>query len=128
MSTPPTILCLASYEKGVDFLREAKRQGSHVILLAVQALEHIPWPRESIDEIYFMPDLDDVPAVINGVSYLARTRAIDRIVPLDEYDVLLAATLREHLRLQGMSESATRYLRDKLAMRVGAREHDIPVP
>ncbi|HWE62600.1 MAG TPA: hypothetical protein VHB98_12875, partial [Chloroflexota bacterium] len=126
--SPPTILCLASYEKGIPFLREGNRQGARMLLITVPTLEHAPWPRENIDEIYFMPDLTDVQAVINGVAYLARTHRIDRIVPLDEYDVLTAAALREHFRLPGLSLSATRFLRDKLAMRMRAQERGIPVP
>jgi biotin carboxylase len=128
MATSQTILGLASYEKGIPFLRESKRQGCTVLLLTVPALEHAPWPRESIDEIFYMPDLADVPAVINGVSYLARRYAIDRIVPLDEYDVPVAAALREHLRLPGMGDSAARFVRDKLAMRMGAHQAGISVP
>ncbi len=36
--------------------------------------------------------------------------------------------LHEHLRLPGMGESAARYFRDKLAMRVKAQSDGIPVP
>src|SRR5690348_17651152 len=75
-----------------------------------------------------MPDLADRQAVINAVSYLARTRQIDRIVPLDDYDVETAAALREHLRVPGMGDTTARYFRDKLAMRVQAREKGILVP
>src|SRR5438445_2203090 len=88
---PKTILCLSSYEKGQEFLRECKRQGCHVILLTVTALEHANWPSESIDEIFYMPDLSRVDDVIRGVSFLARERTIDRIVALDDYDVWTAA-------------------------------------
>ena len=49
-----------------------------------------------------MPDLSAVDDVCNEVSYLARIRIIDRIFPLDDYDVPTAAALREHLRLPGM--------------------------
>lgn len=123
-----TILCLSSYEKGHDFLREAKRQGWNVIFLTVTALQNADWPRESIDEIFFMPDLSKVEDVINGVSFLARTRVIDRIVAMDDYDVWMAAALREHLRIAGMGETTVRYFRDKLAMRLKAQEYDIPIP
>lgn len=123
------LLCLASYEKGTDFLREAKRLGKHVILLTTVPLEHADsWPRESIDEIFAMPDLSDVDAVINGVSYLARTRVVDHIVPLDEYDVPVAAELREHFRLPGMNISRARLFRDKLAMRMETDARGILVP
>ena len=53
----PTILCLASYEKGHEFLRECKRQGRHVVLLTSLSLkDKAHWPLESIDEIFYMPD------------------------------------------------------------------------
>jgi glutathione synthase/RimK-type ligase-like ATP-grasp enzyme len=123
-----TVLCIASYEKGQEFIRECKREGCHVILLTVSGLEQGDWPTESIDELFNMPDLTKVEDVIKGVSYLARSRNIDRIVALDDYDVWTAAALREHMRLPGMGDSTVRYFRDKLAMRVQAQEHAIPVP
>ena len=69
--------------------------------------------------------LDDV---IKGVSFLARTETIDRIVPLDDFDLETAAALREHLRVPGMGDTTTRYFRDKLAMRIRASEAQILVP
>lgn len=127
-SPQKTILCISSYEKGQEFIRECKRQGAYVIFLTVTALEHANWPRESIDEIYYMPDLSKADEVIRGVSFLARSRLIDRIVALDDYDVWTAANLREHLRLPGMGDTSVRYFRDKLAMRVKAQQHSILVP
>jgi biotin carboxylase len=124
----PTILCMASMEKGHDFMRECKRRGWRVLLVSVNELEHAGWPRESIDETFFMPDLYNVQHVINGVSYLARTRLIDRIVALHDLDFEAAAALREHMQLPGLSSSRARYFRDKLAMRVRAREAGLPVP
>ena len=127
-----TIFCLASYEKGHEFLREAKRQGARVILLTSLGLEHkAHWPRESIDEIFYMPDKDgqwNRQDTLNAVSYLARTRAISRIVPLDDFDVEVAAMLREHLRVPGMGESVARHFRDKLTMRMEASRTGIRVP
>lgn len=129
---PITILCLASYEKGQEFLRECKRQECRVLLLTSESIAQGDWPRESIDEIFLMPDegkkhwkLEDV---IKGVSFLARKERIDRIVPLDDFDLETAAALREHLRVPGMGETSTRYFRDKLAMRVRASEAGICVP
>ena len=133
MSTPPkTILCLASFEKGHEFLREAKRQGWRVFLLTSKSIENAAnWPREAIDEIYYIPDEDRVwkrDDVLLGASFLARQNRIDRIVALDDYDVETAAALREHLRVPGMGDTTARHFRDKLAMRVKARESGIPVP
>jgi len=128
-STPQkTLLCITSYEKGQEFIRECKRQGANVILLTVTSLEHANWPRESIDELFYMLDLSNNDEVIRVVSYLARTRVIDYIVALDDYDVWIAANLREHLRVPGMGDTTVRHFRDKLAMRLKARENNIPVP
>ena len=123
-----TILCLASYVKGQEFLRECKRRGCRVLLLTVEKHRDADWPSESIDERFLMPDLLRRDHVINAVSYLARSESIDRIVPLDEFDLEMASTLREHLRIPGMGETTVRYFRDKLAMRMQARERRIPVP
>lgn len=131
VSRPPTILCLASYEKGAEFMRECKRQGCRVLLLTSESIGKADWPRESLDQVFLIPDdnkkwkLDDV---IKGVSFLARTEQIDRIVPLDDFDLETAAALREHMRVPGMGETTTRYFRDKLAMRLRAAEAGIPVP
>lgn len=125
---PETILCLASYEKGQAFMQECKRRGKRVILLTVTALEGAGWPRDCIDETFYMPELSRVDEVIRAVSYLARSRRIDRVVPLDDYDVETAAALREHFRLPGTGASAARLFRDKLAMRVRTRERGILVP
>lgn len=130
-ASPLTVLCIASYEKGQEFMRQCKRNGCRTILLTSQSLQHADWPRESLDEIYLIPDKDkewDMNSAINGVSYLARTIQFDRIVPLDDFDVEKAAALREHLRVPGMGDTTARYFRDKLAMRMRAKEAGIPVP
>lgn len=125
---PITILCLASYFKGEAFLRQAKLEGCRVFLLTEEKHANEKWPRESIDEVFLMPDLSRTQDVINAVSYLCRGHYIDRIIPLDEYDVENVATLREHLRMPGMGQTHTRVFRDKLAMRMKAKENGIPVP
>lgn len=123
-----TILCLASYFKGGAFLEACKEQGCHVILLTKEKLADEEWPWAAIDERFLMPDLSKRLDVLFAVSYLARSRRIDRIIPLDDFDVETAAALREHLRIPGMGETTARYFRDKLAMRVQAREKGILVP
>jgi biotin carboxylase len=122
------ILCIASYFKGEAFLRECRRQGCRVFLVTVESLRYAGWPRESIDEIFYMPDKYSREDILKGISYLARTQVIDRIVPLDEFDQETAAQLREHLRIPGMGDTTARYFRDKLAMRMKAREAGILVP
>ena len=69
-----------------------------------------------------------MPDIIYAVSYLNRSNDIVQIVPLDDYDVETAAALREHLRLPGLGETAARFFRDKLAMRLQARANGILVP
>ncbi len=128
---PLTLLCVASYKKGDDFLRQAKREGARVVLLTSKSLEHADWPRECIDQSYYIPDQDkewNQRDVIYGVSYMARTEPLDRIVALDDFDVERAAALREHLRIPGMGETTARYFRDKLAMRTKAAEASILIP
>jgi hypothetical protein len=125
---PVTILAISSYFKGEAFLRQAKAEGARVLLLTEERIAGEKWPRESIDEVFLMPDLTKTQDVIHAVSYLLRGQWIDRIVALDEYDVENVATLREHLRLPGMGQTATRFFRDKLAMRMKADENGILVP
>lgn len=133
LSTPPrTILVIASYDKGHDFLRSAKAEGWRVVLVTSQSLKDTHgFPLDAVDEIFFMADVDkkwDPEATRRAVSYLARTRVFDRIVPLDDFDLEMAASLREHLRVPGMGDTTTRYFRDKLAMRVRARSAGLAVP
>ncbi len=107
-----TILCLASYFKGITFIKAAKEQGARVFLLTREKNKDEPWPP---DNLY-------------AVSYLMREHQIAQIVPLDDYDVETAAALREHLRLPGVGDSVARFFRDKLAMRLQAEAHGIAVP
>ena len=127
-----TILCMSSYEKGHDFLRECKRQGWTVVLITAESIrETAKWPMEAIDEIFYLPDDGKkwIPLHMrNAISYLARTRVFDRIVALDDFDIELAAFIREYLRIPGMGETTARYFRDKLAMRMGAAEAGLNVP
>ena len=90
-----TVLCLASYYKGTDFIRECHRQGCRTLLLTSHSLKDENWPRESIDEIFYMPDVQKewkLEDALLGVSYMARNENIDRIVALDDFDVETAAT------------------------------------
>jgi len=128
---PFTVLCLASYEKGEDLIRECKQQGCTVILVTIEKLKDgETWPRDCIDEFFVMPDPDltKQPDITYAISYLARTRKIDCLIALDEFDIEVAAALREHLRVPGMGDTTARYFRDKLAMRVQAKDSGLLVP
>jgi biotin carboxylase len=123
-----TILCIATYFKGESFLRECRRQGCRVLLLTSDALVNAAWPREAIDEVFSIARDASEAEIRRRVDAIARTHAIERIAALDDFDVELAALLREHLQLPGMGRTAASYFRDKLAMRTKARSLGIPVP
>ena len=117
MSRPVSILVVASFFKGNRFLETCHRLGCQVYLLTKLSLKDEPWAREAITDTFYMPEFTKREDVLNAVSYLARTHVFDRIIPMDDYDVELAASLREHLRIPGMGDTTARYFRDKLAMR-----------
>ncbi|MFT7121796.1 MAG: glutathione synthase/RimK-type ligase-like ATP-grasp enzyme, partial [Neolewinella sp.] len=127
-----TILCISCYFKGSDFMRASKEAGNTVYLLTSKSLENDPWPRESIDEFFFMEKDDNTPENIGhlaeGLAWLMRSRKVDRIVALDDFDVEKAAYFREEFRIPGMGQTTARYFRDKLAMRVRAQSAGVPVP
>src|SRR6202035_1322753 len=127
-SRPLTLLCITTYEKGQDFMREGKRQGCRVFLLTAEKLRDADWPRESLDDTFYLPTDLPLSDIVQAVTHLARTRKIDRIVALDEYDMETAATLREHLRVPGMGLTTMRYFRDKLAMRMKALDRGVRAP
>ena len=125
---PSTIVCLASFFKGVEFLRECKRQGWSVVLITKEKRQYEAWPRESLDNLLTVPNDADADAFIRLVSEIARRVKVDRVVALEEYDVITASLVREHLCIDGMSSATTRRFRDKLAMRVAAQKAGINVP
>jgi biotin carboxylase len=123
-----TILCITTYEKGQEFMRECKRQGWRVLLLTAEKLRNADWPRESLDDTFYLPEDIALADIVKAVTHLARTQKLDRIVALDEFDMETAATLREHLRIPGMGLTTMRYFRDKLAMRMRALDRNVRVP
>jgi biotin carboxylase len=123
-----TVVCLASYYKGVEFLRQCRNQGCRVILIVKEKLKDEPWPHESLDLFLTVPNHATADVFVDTVTRLARTQHLDRVVALEEYDVLHAAMVREHLRIPGMGSSTARLFRDKLAMRVKAHGAGVRVP
>jgi biotin carboxylase len=123
-----TVVCLASYFKGNEFLRQLRRQGCRVVLVIKEKLRDEDWARESIDEILAVPNSATADQFVEVVSEFARHNRVERIVALEEYDVMHAAMIREHLRIPGMGTTTARLFRDKLAMRVKAFEAGIRVP
>jgi hypothetical protein len=125
---PLTLLCIATYLKGHEFLRECHRQGHRVLLLTEEKLKDAAWPRESVDGFFYIQRGMAHADIRTGAAHLARAEQIDRIVALDDFDVELGAMLREHLFIPGMGETTGRAFRDKLAMRRRARSAGIPCP
>ncbi len=123
-----TLLCITTYEKGQEFMRECKRLGCRVFLLTAEKLRNADWPRESLEDMFYLPAEIPLSDIVQAVTHLARTHKIDRIVALDEYDMETASTLREHLRVPGMGLTTMRYFRDKLAMRMRALDRGVRVP
>jgi biotin carboxylase len=131
MTTAKTFLCISNYFKGNAFLRALKKQGNRVFLITSEQLREKPWAFDSIDEVFYMPgqDLDwDLDLLLKGVGGLMKDHKIEAIIALDDYDVEKAAFLRENLRIPGMGQTTGRYFRDKLAMRMRAKDAGIRVP
>ena len=113
-------------------MKACKACGNKVFLLTTKACQNDPWPRESLDDLFIMDELRhgqwNMEHLIAGVAWLMRTENIDRFVALDDFDVEEVAELREHFRIPGMGQSTARLFRDKLAMRMKAREAGLRVP
>jgi len=128
MSHPLNIVCLATYFKGADFIRECKEHGCNVVLITKEKTLAEDWPRESLDDLIAVPN-DAGPALfIDLLAFLARKARVDRIIALEEFDVVTAALMREHLCLPGLSSSGAKVFRDKLSMAVHAQRAGINVP
>ncbi|WP_128547428.1 ATP-grasp domain-containing protein [Larkinella soli] len=129
---PLSFLCIATYFKGEAFLQACKEAGNTVYLLTVESLAGSPWPREAIDEVFYLPSQDNsvqnLEAMLKGLAYTMRSRPIDRVVALDDFDVEKAALIRETFRIDGMGQTTARFFRDKLAMRIRAASAGIRVP
>jgi biotin carboxylase len=122
------IVCLATYFKGVDFIRECKQHGARVVLVTKEKMLYEDWPRDSLDDVIALPNDADLDLFLHLAAHLSRDRKIDRIVALEEFDVVTAAAIREHLFLPGMSSSTARGFRDKGLMAMKARQAGVNVP
>lgn len=123
-----TVVCLASYFKGVEFLRECKRQNCRVFLLTREKLRQENWPHDCIEEFVTLPNDASPDHFIYAATQIARRYKLTFVVALEEFDVITAGLIREHLRLDGMTSADARLFRDKLAMRVAALKAGINVP
>jgi hypothetical protein len=126
--TPLNIVCLATYFKGGDFLRECKRLGCNVILITKERMLQEDWPRDSLDDLIAVPNDAGPPLMIDLVAFIGRKLKVDRVVALEEFDVMTAGLIREHFCLPGMSSSTAKTFRDKFRMAEAARAAGIVLP
>ncbi|MGC1632262.1 MAG: ATPase [Gelidibacter sp.] len=124
---PLNFLCVTTYHKGADFIKSCKAEGNNVYLLTKKKLEHEVWPWEAIDDVFYVENWNQSD-VTKGIAYKFRSIKFDRFVALDDFDVEKVALLREHFRMPGMGRTTSHYFRDKLAMRMKAKEEGVNVP
>ena len=127
-SRPLNVVCLATFFKGVDFIRECKSHGCRVVVVTKEKFLQEDWPRDCIDELFALPNDAPNEVFIDLMRHISRTNRIDRVVALEEFDVILAALIREHLCLPGMSSSDAAIYRDKWPMSLKAKAGGITVP
>jgi biotin carboxylase len=127
-SKPLNVICFATFFKGGEFMRECKAAGCNVILVTKEKMLHEDWPRDVLNEVFALPNDASVELFLDLVSHIAKTNKPDRIVALEEFDVVVAALAREHLWIPGMSSVTAKTFRDKLAMAIKAREGGLKVP
>jgi biotin carboxylase len=122
------IVVIASEFKGNEFLEECQEAGWNVTLVTREKLLDAAWVWTSLNAVKTVPN-DAVPEnYIRVITNLAGSQPIDRIVGLDEFDVLTAAKAREHLQIEGISNSYALRFRDKLRMRNLAAKIGIHCP
>src|SRR6185369_14261322 len=122
------IICLATYFKGADFMRECKAHGCNVVLITKEKMLKEDWPRESLEDLIAVPNDAGPPLFIDLLAFISRKMKVDRVVALEEFDVVTAALMREHLCMPGLSSSEAKVFRDKLSMAVRSQKGGINVP
>jgi len=122
------IVIIASDFKGVEFIEEVNNAGWQVTLVTREKLLDSAWPWHTISDVRTVSDDADELAYVRATTNVAGSQRIDKVVGLDEFDVMTAAMAREHLSLPGMSRSFALRFRDKLTMRHIAHDAGIPCP
>lgn len=122
------IVCIASEQKGNEFLDEAQNAGWHVTLVTRKKLLDQPWLWTALNDVKTVEDDASQEEYVRAITNVAGSRSVDCVVGLDEFDVMTAARAREHLQLGGMTSSHALRFRDKLSMRNIANGAGIPCP
>ena len=102
-NSKPTILCIASFFKGNDFIRECKRQGAGVVLLTREKLLGAEWARDSLDDLIAIAGKTSVQSYLAAATYVARQRRVIRRGELRRYLPAKGAGDRQH---DGQDEKA----------------------
>lgn len=122
------IVCIASEFKGNEFLEECHKAGWRVILVTRKDILDSPWVWKSISEVRTVEKGATEEDYVRAITNIAGSVRIDRVVGLDEFDILTAARAREHLQIEGVNRSYALRFRDKLYMRNLASKTGIPCP
>ena len=122
------IVCIASEHKGNEFLEECQSAGWQVSLVTRKDLLDYQWSWTSLSDVKTVERGATAEDYVRAVANIAGSQPIDRIVGIDEFDVLTAAKAREHLQIEGISNSYALRFRDKLRMRNLAAKIGIPCP
>ena len=122
------ILCMAGRQTGHPFLEELANLGCRVVLLTIDEHRNAGWPSNAISRLHSMPADMTLQQITNTVTYLARSCKFARVIALDNFNVQIAAALREHLRIPGMGATTACYFSDRLAARLKAAQLGMAVP
>ena len=109
------ILCISSYEKGQDFMRQCAEMGVKPTLLTVEKLRDAPWPREVLEDVALLPNEYTKEALIKrfaGWRGGAASIAWLRLMNLTWMSRRRFASTRG---FRGWASPSTAYYRDKLA-------------
>ncbi len=122
------IVVIASEFKGNEVIQAAKDAGWRVSLVTREEFRESAWVWEALSEFVTVPKTATSEDYIRAITNFAGSNPINRIIGVDEFDVLTAARAREHLQIEGMSNSHALRFRDKLRMRVIARQRRNSLP
>src|SRR5260370_37211715 len=111
---PLNIICFATFFKGGDFMRECQARGCDVTLITKEKMLEEDWPRDVLADFFAVPNDAPVELFLDLVSHIAQLRRVDRIIALEEFDVMIAALARAHLCLNAMSSVTAKTVRAKL--------------
>ncbi len=112
-----------------EFVRGLAQSGATVIGIGDQAEANLPeLTRKTLSRYLQVATLWDASAVIKSLTGSMRGVSVDRIECLWEPGVMLAAQLREHFGIDGLSVSQAHRFRDKEAMKQALDQAGIRTP